>query len=1050
MKTSLGLNGLLFLAAWVALAPFLNQVRGATVVKDKPRLAVLTDIGGDPDDQQSLVRLMVYANEFEIEALIASAAGTPGELRVEVTKPELIREIVDAYGQVRPQLSRHATGWPGVEALVAVIKSGNPKRGRAHIGPGHDTEGSTFLIERIDAGNPANPLNLAIWGGQTDFAQALWRVKHTRDEAGYRAFIHKVRVYDIADQDNLGAWIRAEFPGLFYILSKAPEGVDKRQGSFRGMYLTGDEALTSPEWIERHVRNSGPLGRLYPLKTWTAPNPHACMKEGDTPSWFFFLPRGGNHPGDPTQPGWGGQFRRAPDGWYVDLDPADGVEPRQTVSRWRPEFQADFALRMSWCRPDTLSLEDPEARHRLPEFKEIPAATPAERTPAMSIDAGRFTTWTRSQGDSGARRYSSLSQITKANVDRLKVAWTYRSGDGAANIQCTPIIVDGLLYAPTPGNAIVAIDAATGRERWRRVIDGLGKRLQDTPARRGLVYWEGYDTVAPRILFGAGDWIYALDPASGRPVAEFGGEGRTPIPTGATAAGAVYRDVFITTGLNGDVYGFDVRTGALRWRFRSVARGTDFGADTWDGPQAGANGWSGLSLDEARGLAFIALGAPRPDMIGVYRHGDNLFGNCVVALDALTGERRWHFQDVRHDIWDLDVCAPPNLVTIEKDGQRIDVVTSMSKAGHLFVLDRLTGKPIFPVRLRRAPVSKLPGERTASYQPDPELPEPISRMEFHPDMITNRSPEARAMVEAVVSRSTYGFFEPFTEGVPNLFIGTRGGAEWSGAAVDVPTGRLYVTSNRWVSRITVAANDERERNPKFPASAGETHYGQHCASCHGPTRGGIGMAPPLIGLKTRMDDRSVLELLVKGRGAMPPNLVLNDAEKSDLLDYLFRRNQPPGRGRTEAGASDTEPKYIFSGFGFLVDHEGYPGIKPPWGLLNCYDLGTGKPLWRVPLGELEELTQRGVPLTGSQNLGGASVTAGGLVFVAGTQDERLRAFDADTGKELWSAKLPFAGSAAPAIYEVEGRQFVVITSTGGGRVGGASGPGDAYVAFSLQ
>jgi quinoprotein glucose dehydrogenase len=422
----------------------------------------------------------------------------------------------------------------------------------------------------------------------------------------------------------------------------------------------------------------------------------------------------------------------------------------------------------------------------------------------------------------------------------------------------------------------------------------------------------------------------------------------------------------------------------------------------------------------------------------------------VLALDVMTGERRWHFQDVRHDIWDLDVCAPPNLVTIERDGKRVDVVTCMAKSGHLFVLDRGTGKPIFPVRLRRAPVSKLPGERTAPYQPDPELPEPLSRSEFGPADITDRTPEAREFVTKVVQRSNYGFFEPFTEGRPTLFIGSRGGAEWSGAAVDVPTGRLYVTSNRWVSKITVIANDERERDPRFPPSAGEKHYAQHCAACHGPARSGIGIAPPLIGLKARMAESEVLAVIEKGRGTMPPNVLLNAEGRRDLVDFLFRRNQPPSR-RVPAGQQpEDRPKYVFDGFNFLTDHEGYPGIKPPWGLLNCYDLSSGKALWRVPLGEHAELTKQGVPITGSQNLGGASVTAGGLVFVAGTSDEKLRAFDADTGAELWSAKLPFAGTAAPAIYEVNGRQYVVITSTGGGRVGGASGPGDAYVAFALK
>jgi hypothetical protein len=316
---------------------------------ERPRLCILTDIGGDPDDQQSLIRLLVYANEFEIEGLIASASGTPGELKESITRPDLIRNTVAAYGQILPNLQRHAQGWPAAGQLTARIKSGNPHRGREHIGDGHDTEGSRWLIERIDAGTPPRPLNVAVWGGQTDLAQALWRVKHDRGESGYAAFIQRLRVFDINDQDRIADWMRTEFPGLTYILAKAPAGRDRREGMYRGVYLGGDESLTSREWIESNVRAKGPLGALYPTKTWTAPNPHGCMKEGDTPSWFFFLPLGGNDPGDPTKPGWGGQYQKAGDGWYHDLPAAPKSDPREPVYRWRPAFQADFAKRMSWC-----------------------------------------------------------------------------------------------------------------------------------------------------------------------------------------------------------------------------------------------------------------------------------------------------------------------------------------------------------------------------------------------------------------------------------------------------------------------------------------------------------------------------------------------------------------------------------------------------------------------------------------------------------------------------------------------------------------------------
>ncbi|MCB1210054.1 MAG: DUF1593 domain-containing protein [Verrucomicrobiales bacterium] len=316
---------------------------------ESPRLAVLTDIGGDPDDQQSMVRLMVYANEFDIELLLASASGTRGELKQAVTRPDLILAVIDAYEKVLPNLKKHAANWPEAATLRQCVKSGNPHRERAHIGDGHDTEGSRALIERVDAGSTERPLNIAIWGGQTDFAQALWRVKQDRGAEGLAVFAKKLRVYDINDQDGIADWMRGEFHGLNYILAKAPQGRDKREGTYRGIYLTGDESLTSAEWIRANVTSRGPLGAMYPMKTHTAPNKHGCMKEGDTPSWFFFLPMGGNDPSDPAKPGWGGQFQRETDGWWRDLPAKEGFDPRSTVSRWRTEFQADFAKRMTWC-----------------------------------------------------------------------------------------------------------------------------------------------------------------------------------------------------------------------------------------------------------------------------------------------------------------------------------------------------------------------------------------------------------------------------------------------------------------------------------------------------------------------------------------------------------------------------------------------------------------------------------------------------------------------------------------------------------------------------
>lgn len=318
---------------------------------DTPRLLVLTDIGGDPDDQQSLVRLLLYANEFEIEGLVASASGTPGELKEAVTKPQLIRETVEAYGKVQPGLMQHSTGYPRVEQLRALIKSGNPQRGLNAIGEDRDTEGSRWIIAAVDKPD-ARPLNLSIWGGQTDFAQALWRVRKDRSPADLAKFLAKLRVYDINDQDRIADWILGNFPQLFYVLAQAPTGRDKREGAYRGVYLGGDESLTSRAWIDQHVRTGhGLLGALYPTKTWTAPNPHGVMKEGDTPSWFFFLRNGVNSPENPSWGGWGGRFMTATNHVFRDARDTVGTvtDARATVWRWRAAFQADFQARLDWC-----------------------------------------------------------------------------------------------------------------------------------------------------------------------------------------------------------------------------------------------------------------------------------------------------------------------------------------------------------------------------------------------------------------------------------------------------------------------------------------------------------------------------------------------------------------------------------------------------------------------------------------------------------------------------------------------------------------------------
>lgn len=315
----------------------------------KPRLLVLTDIGGDPDDTQSLVRLLVYASEFKIEGIIASAAGTPGELGHDTTRADLIVECINAYGTVENRLNEHKN-FPSKQHLLQVVKTGNPRRGLNQVGEGFDTEGSEWIS--WCANDLSAPLNIAVWGGSTDLAQALWRAEKTLSGKKFKALLSNLRVYDINNQDGMGKRIMEEYPGLFYVLSNAPDGADKREGGYRGMYLGGDEILTSREWILANVATEhGELGALYPLKTWTEPNPWGCMKEGDTPSWFYFLLNNLQAPEHPDWGGWGGRFSQTGKNQWRDA--ADKVretqEARAAVWRWRPYFQAEFQARMDWC-----------------------------------------------------------------------------------------------------------------------------------------------------------------------------------------------------------------------------------------------------------------------------------------------------------------------------------------------------------------------------------------------------------------------------------------------------------------------------------------------------------------------------------------------------------------------------------------------------------------------------------------------------------------------------------------------------------------------------
>lgn len=680
-----------------------------------------------------------------------------------------------------------------------------------------------------------------------------------------------------------------------------------------------------------------------------------------------------------------------------------------------------------------------QAEETLPPQYTIPAAQPEELTRANGWPtSGNQANWERSLGGATSNRFSELRQIDRTNVHQLQVAWTYHSNDGNGNIQCNPIIADGTLYTSTPGKHIVAVDAATGKERWRFAPSSLIGKDSSSPARRGLLLWKGNATSSPRLLFGDGPWLLAIHPETGAPISDFGEGGKVRVPQGTTAVGAVYQNVLVLAGYGGDVYGFDVSTGKCLWTFATRPPRGQYGHETWSTLESGANCWGGMALDESRGIAFVATGSPKPNFFGMKHLGDNLFSNCVLALDALTGQRLWHFQELRHDIWDWDIPAPPNLVTVERHGFKVDAVAQVTKAGNTLLLDRVTGKPLYDFRLVRVDTHGLPGDQTARYQPSPELPEPFARNAFTAADLP-KDPAIREPLLPLFQRANSGPFPSFDEARPTILFNIHGGAEWTGAAADA-RGFLYVTSNEIPWNITCFRDDDPA--PLTPPSEGEKVYQSICVACHGADRMGIGHAPPLRGVRHRLSEDEIRTILKNGRNGMPALPFLSEEQIRPLLDFILCRDRP-----ISSKVDSKNIAWTFAGFRKFVDQHGFPACTPPWGTLNCINLNTGKKAWSVPLGEYAELTAKGTPITGQENFGGATVTASGLVFVSGTRDKKVRAFDADTGKELWSAQMPLHGSAPISTYEARGKQFIVVPATGGGKLGGPSG--DTWVAYAL-
>lgn len=679
--------------------------------------------------------------------------------------------------------------------------------------------------------------------------------------------------------------------------------------------------------------------------------------------------------------------------------------------------------------------------------------------------AEQKTRWSEYLGGPDRNHYSSLDQINTENVGQLRVAWEYHAGD-SGQVQCNPVIIDSVLYGVTAFNHVFAVHAGTGKEIWRNRASGEGAKN----VNRGVTYWE--DGEDKRILFAYGDWLAALDARSGALIHAFGDSGKVSLKAGlgedaagkyvgSTTPGTLFNDLIIMPirvgegegAADGYIQAFNVRTGKLAWVFHTIPHPGEKGYESWpadayrDSSIGGANSWPGMAIDRERGILFVPTGSPAFDFYGGNRKGQNLFGNCILALKAATGEYLWHFQTVHHDIWDRDLPAPPNLVTINRDGKRTDAVAQVTKSGYVFLFNRETGEPLYPVEEKPFPASTLPGEETSPTQPVPVLPKPFARQHLTEKDISPIA-ENREELLKIYRDAQKGTFQPLAlNRLTILFPGADGGAEWGGAAVD-RDGIMYVNSNEmaWLFSLTETPASGGGQQ----LSQGNVLYNTYCASCHGADRKGNPASgfPSLELVKQHLQRDQVAKLITTGKGMMPGFTNISAIERQAVIDYLFgeEKTEAPAKSMSLAEKNIPKAPYQFTGYNKFLDSKGYPAISPPWGTLTAIDLNTGKHLWQQPLGEFSELSAKGIAPTGTENYGGPVVTAGGVLFIAATKDGMFRAFDKRTGKLCWQTKLPAAGFATPATYEWKGKQYVVV-ACGGTKLGTAKG--DSYIAFAL-
>ena len=693
-----------------------------------------------------------------------------------------------------------------------------------------------------------------------------------------------------------------------------------------------------------------------------------------------------------------------------------------------------------------------------------------------------YTTWNVYGGSKENIRYSKLREIDTSNVIHLEKAWEFRTQDHDqyTQIQVNPIIIDKVLFGVSPKLKLFALDAATGLQKWLfdpyevapHEIQGAGYFSMNVC--RGVTYYS--DPNSKRIFYAAGSNLFCIDATTGLPISSFGEKGRLDLHNdldrdasqlyiAMTSPGIIYKDLIIigsrvnegAVAAPGYIRAYDVHTGALRWKFHTIPKPGEEGYESWEDKEAwrnvgGANAWAGFSLDEKRGIVYAPIGSASYDFYGGKRKGDNLFANSILALDAATGNRIWHFQTVHHDVWDRDLPTAPTLVTIKRNGREIDALAQPTKGGLVFLFDRTNGKALFPIEEIEVPtVSELKGEKLAPTQPWLVGIAPFARQAFTEKEINPLiSKEEQAVIKEKLKSLSTGFtFNPPSKRGTVIFPGYDGGAEWGGPAYDPETHLLYINSNEMPWILTMVEQQKKMDKTETNFMAGKRIYQNNCMACHGTNKKGSGNHPSLEGVEKKYSQASFNALIKSGRRMMPAFPQIQEADLEALASYILGLDDKKEllfEGATEKLNPYWDLPYTSTGYHKFLTEDGYPAIAPPWGTLNAINLNTGKIVWKVPIGETKEFLEKGIH-TGTENYGGPIVTAGGLVFLAATKDGMFRAFNKKSGKLIWETKLPYPGFATPSTYTIDGKQYIVI-ACGGGKLGTPSG--DVYVSFALK